>query len=458
MTSKLLRVFSEFLLVNLFVLAISSCTPNIGNYTPSTIGLSKTVSPKVTPSDTPTFAPQPTQTKQIETLLPFIGDKRFALNFNYSANSNCVFDNRGQISVFSFENLNNQFVLNDSKIDYRDPVWSPDGKWIAFVVSQPYFRPAGSTLPSPGVIGSDSIWIASANGSDMHQASNNLPSEIDLTRFSCQTSSGIASPPYWSPDGNYIAFSYHHVNQAGGYISLDYYLVDIASGQTKVLLADQWGNGWWGEPFWVDEKTVILESIAKGEGIMGIKAGIMVLSDVGTKNMHTYLISFPADISLIDKQNADHRFFKNPEGMLLVSFPFSDKPASTTTKTQIWSLDVVSSAWIKIAILNNWGIIGIGNKSTALCDPENQEIAVYDCDSWRLVGRIKLDQAMSCDAFIVRPDNDGLDFGYISSSTGDITKVYGIDLRNIGQEPLLLFDNSLFPWMLSNPYIKLAVQ
>jgi len=459
------RIFANSILIDLLILMLSSCASSTSTINPTVTAKIKTVTSEITPADTPTlepvdsptFKPEESPVKQQETIPSNMRDIEFAVSLNFSGNSRCVFDNQGQISVFSIQKMTEQFVLNDSQIDYRDPVWSPDGKWIAFVVSQPYRRPTGSSQSYANEKGSDSIWIARPNGSDMHQVSSTLPSEIDFNQFSCQSPFGIASAPRWSPDGKYIAFLYHHVQQDGGNIVLDYYLVDLISGKTTVLMENQWGNGWWGEPYWVNEKTIIFESVAQGEG-MGIMAGIYVLSDVGASNMHTYLISFPVDISLVDKNNGGHRFLINHEDKLFMSFPFSEMPASATRKTQIWSLDVVSSVWTKTAILNNWGTQGIGNKSFAICDPINQEVAVYNTESWDLVGQIVLDPKMICYEFIVTFDKNGSDFGYLYSIDGEKTKVYSINLGNLKQEPRLLFDNSLFPWMHPNPYVKLAVQ
>lgn len=66
--------------------------------------------------------------------------------------------------------------------DELQPVWSPDGEWIAFIRAKP-----------DRIIGQDfgDLWIGHAEGSELHQ----------LTRGYC------VADPFWSPNGNYIAFT-----------------------------------------------------------------------------------------------------------------------------------------------------------------------------------------------------------------------------------------------------------
>ena len=94
----------------------------------------------------------------------------------------------------------------------------------------------------------------------------------------------------------------------------------------------------------------------------------------------------------------------------------------------------------------------------AICDPANQEIIAYDSGTWQNIGNIGLSQGMLCDAFTVVPNSDGMDLGYLYSTSGRGAKVYSINLNHIEDGLVLLFDSSIFPWLHSNlSYLKLAI-
>ncbi|MDA1082117.1 MAG: amidohydrolase family protein [Gemmatimonadetes bacterium] len=106
--------------------------------------------------------------------------------------------------------------VTDEYNDAREPVWSPDGKWIAF---QGY-RDGGWD-----------IWAAAADGSGLRQVTSGPYDDRE---------------PAWSHDGAKIAFSSDRAD-AGNY---NVWVLDVASGQFTQVTSDRgddymptWGPG-----------------------------------------------------------------------------------------------------------------------------------------------------------------------------------------------------------------------
>jgi tricorn protease len=112
---------------------------------------------------------------------------------------------RGDIWVVRVENGSPQNITRTSGAFERNPVWSPDGKWIA------YFSDA---------TGEYELYAMSADGSSG-------------ARQLSRTGLGFKSNPVWSPDSNRIAF-------------VDYantiFIHTIAGNDTRRVDADEWGS------------------------------------------------------------------------------------------------------------------------------------------------------------------------------------------------------------------------
>ncbi len=117
---------------------------------------------------------------------------------------------KGEIAVVN-ANGSGLRVLTHDKVTEFDPVWSPDGRQIAFI------RPTAHT--------SSQVWVMNADGTDQHS----------LTRLhgAPQLYSADDEPVLsWSPDGRQIVFSAFPSSQ-GGHEQL--YLLNVSTHAVKRL-------------------------------------------------------------------------------------------------------------------------------------------------------------------------------------------------------------------------------
>lgn len=122
----------------------------------------------------------------------YIADSRIS-----SDGKGAVFAARGDIFVVPAENGNIINLTKSVGVHDRNPVWSPDGKWIAFISDK---------------TGEDEVYIIKPNGSSLTQLTNDAKSyryELD-----------------WSPDSKYLLNSDKLMNL---------YLIDITTKQVKTI-------------------------------------------------------------------------------------------------------------------------------------------------------------------------------------------------------------------------------
>jgi len=128
-------------------------------------------------------------------------------------------------------------LITDLFNDARQPVWSPDGKWIAFFA----YRDGGYDL-----------WAIAPDGSNQHKLTWGPYDDRE---------------PAWSHDGSKVAFSSDRDNPMGSDYNI--WMLDIASGQLKQLTknpADDYMPSW--SP---DDKEIAFASTREdGRGVWAV--------------------------------------------------------------------------------------------------------------------------------------------------------------------------------------------
>jgi len=188
-----------------------------------------TVTQEQTATTTATLIPTETPTPTPAPLFPFYLS---VVDYNGSKSMIKIVDGSGNImngSGWSFDvpftdalwspDLSKILTVNDDgavvwnrdtlKMEYsipdaQNPIWSPDGKSIAFSLIE---RCRGYRLYSEDPYKSSFVWIANADGSNMR----------NITPQGCEPDGGYYSPA-WSPDGTIIAFIYNNGDTDPGFI------------------------------------------------------------------------------------------------------------------------------------------------------------------------------------------------------------------------------------------------
>jgi tricorn protease len=198
-----------------------------------------------------------------------------------------IFEYRGEILTIPKENGAGRNVTNTSKSAERAPVWSPDGKQIA------YFSDAK---------GEYELVIADQEGND--------PRKISLPNPS------FYFKPEWSPDGAHIAFT-----------DTDYqmWVVNVASGSAKVVETDRFAHPnrsmnpvWSPDGKWIayvrlmdnQFKSVFVLNVATGEKIQIGDAMADAITPVWDENgKYLYFLAstdFGLNTGWLDMSSFDH--------------------------------------------------------------------------------------------------------------------------------------------------------
>jgi len=155
-----------------------------------------------------------------------------------------VIEGRGDVfSAPAKEGVTRNLTRTDGVFE-RDPVWSPDGKWIAYLSDETgeyelWIRASDAKLPEEKADDKKEEAKDDKKG-DEAKAEDTKTDEATKAepkpepRKLTNLGAGFRYDPTWSPDSKFIAFH----DQAGRL-----YLTTVESGETKLLDTDPWANG-----------------------------------------------------------------------------------------------------------------------------------------------------------------------------------------------------------------------
>ncbi len=145
-------------------------------------------------------------------------------NFDISATGKRgVFEARGDIWTVPAHKGTPRNLTRSSGVAERDPAWSPDGRWIAYLSDQ---------------TGEYELYVCQSDGKGEARQLTGLsgatsePVETDATK-SEEPPHVFRYGPIWSPDSKQIAFT----DRRGAV-----YITTVESGQTRLVDRDPWGN------------------------------------------------------------------------------------------------------------------------------------------------------------------------------------------------------------------------
>lgn len=291
------------------------------------------------------------------------------------------------------------FLPNENETDQLFLRISPDGNSMAYVDSKPesvyLFDPNQNNEP-----GSDKIRIINQRWDSLSISNQSLKrGDFHTIQNDCEAKSYISSPPVWSPDNRYLAFSY---TDLGDEFQHQLYLYDIET-DLIILLINKTNN--WDTPIWLNHDTydlvdfnndgLILISISS-EGTIGIDE-IPWPEYLDGKN---YYFQFVEDYGL----QVENKFPNN----IIGSFSIYEK---TKNKREYLSevffeFDLENKNWIKIQeineIINNsikYGDLIIG------CD-ENNQVSIFDINNEEIFQkRLPGDNDIKCSTLDIVIDN-----------------------------------------------------
>ena len=444
MRSKSCQLNKVCLLVLAVMLAVSGCTPieivtKSQTAEPPTLEVlpSSTVTPRPSATavsgTTPTLVPLPASsfTPEPSATLVSVEEPFPDILFYIGGDGTdiCPSEDKTQIwfSAYPYEAF--QLLSPDPAIDYKYPEWSPDGKWIAYVESKPSL--ISEWEPNPVITGTDTVWIMRPDGSEQHEVSEGITSTIGQylqgSGVSCVVTSSTINPLIWSPDGQHIVIV--RAGLENGYPYYSYYLTDVNSGNTQLLLTTQKQHS---TPTWISNDQIIFV------GDQGM-VEVFHITDNDLFDITTFPFPLevqPETIWFFLRQTDDYTlmggFFNGVTGI-------SPKP----TYQSIWNLNIATGEWEKITDLNveGWGAPQFGNQMAALF--RGQEIIILDPLTWQTIDTLALPADMETRHKKFIPNE--LDIVSFLGSVGEENEgLWAIRLQPVNQEPDLILDLSYF--------------
>jgi hypothetical protein len=147
----------------------------------------------------------------------------------------------GQIWSANYPYSTTRRLLSDPQAGYYNPARSPDGQWVAYIVSNPR---DGRQEGSPDALivqypNSDSVWLMHPDGSGQRQIGPAYARIEVLSPHnsgpSCDLVGGLAAIEGWSPDGKWVNVAYGRLD-AG----FELHAINSTTGLDYLLTSNLW--------------------------------------------------------------------------------------------------------------------------------------------------------------------------------------------------------------------------
>lgn len=370
------------------------------------------------PHDLNTTAGPPTEIALVE----FIPD--ILISFGVQLETECGLEDNFQI--WETLGLGSEVTVLQAApgVDYKYPVWSPDGQKILFVES--HAKPAGQQNEEDVLFGTDSIWVMNDNGSEAVRVSELMPRENFIDPNNCVPVTYIDRPPIWSPDGEYILFVHRNLNDLDE--PYGYFLTEVATGKTEELVKQKSGAA----PAWSSDSNQIF--------IVGDQNSVLIIDLIAIDDLRFNLIPPPTEFSPTGGFRLPiNLHFAQQEKATTIIGTYLD-PQSTDKTVTIWEVEILTGRWTLVGALDEKlvanPIYGLG--WSVICN--NGTLFVLDRSQLTIREIINSVDGLEigCSLLKVVQDSAGMDWAVFNAAIlipgKNVVDKYGLWFIPVGQE------------------------
>jgi hypothetical protein len=393
------------------------------------------VSPSPTPSGTPTQLATPTLTGTVGPTGKSTTNTASApmlaalprLAVNVSARSSTLYNCRrqgfvpGQVLSTSYPYTQADLLLTDPSRGFYDPIWSPNGEWLAYVVSNPIKGrqtfPDGQRLVEYAE--SDSIWVMDADGTNKRQiGSAHQRSEyfsLHNSGESCDVVDGIFSLEGWSNDNQWLVYTYRVSSPSD---AIELHFINVATGQDDIATTGVSSGSLRAQP--VGDLVALLEGNPAEIGLWKF----------GAARPSVQSVSLPAAIAV-----GPIAWDSGGQG-LVVAVEARNVP--TGAPVTLWHLDLATGRWQQLITVGAAESVAMLStpKASLLC--QDGQLSWRDTQTW--AGLYNIDPAgANCTSQQTGTDAAEQKFvGYIAGQSW--RQIWGLPLDPAAHELMLVLD------------------
>lgn len=306
-------------------------------------------------------------------------------------------------------------LLTDPSRGFYDPIWSPNGEWLAYVVSNPVkgrqtFPDGQRLVEYPD---SDSIWVMHADGTNKRQIGSahqrSEYSSLHNTGESCDVVDGIFSLEGWSNDNQWLVYAYRVSSSSD---ATELHFVNVATGQDDL------------ETTGVGSGSLRAQPVGDLVALLGGNPVEVGLWKFGAARPSVQAVSLPGAIAV-----GPIAWDYGGQG-LVVAVEARNVP--TGAPVTLWHLDLATSQWQQLITVGAAESVAMLSTPTAGLLCQDGQLSWRDTQTWARLYDIEQAGA-NCTSQQIGTDAAGHKFvGYIAGQSW--RQIWGLPLDPAGYE------------------------